>query len=598
MRKTGYIILVLLMCCAQALEAAPVSKRKGKKESASTEVWEGADRNIHHIAIWGGGGYSGLLNGFSNSQFVGGGGGMIGVGYEYRYSHFILQTGPEFRIFTSQDKVSFPYPYDVAMLADGYNQAKHYTFASPFEENHLAGQVLLPFLMGGKWDIFYFLGGVKIGYTVIGNYSQKGTYSTSITDYDAQDPIWANMPNHGAAADIPYTANGSTTYGLDVALSAEAGISVNGLLDKEWNDRNYARKFPFWLRAAIFADYGLMNLTPSCEGPMAMADEKTITTRSLHTSDWAEGRLNSLLVGLKITALLQMNKPEKPKPKNPVMVLYVTDAKTHNAVAAVTVDITPLDSKKPRTTHRATNKNGMLVSKMAAGAYSLNLSHPDYIAQEHEYSHADWGDTLRLAMTPRPEFRFWVRDAKSDSLLAAAVTFVKAEDGTQVVSVQTDSMTGSASLRLPLNTPLRIHLEAANHLSLTLPVSNIGGMETYRMEPIVKKRAIILHNLFFATNETQILPESESAMKDLYDLLEENPGIRIRITGHTDNVGSDQANQILSEGRANSVREDLIRRGISADRIEAEGKGESQPIDTNDTEEGRQNNRRVEFMIL
>jgi OOP family OmpA-OmpF porin len=81
-------------------------------------------------------------------------------------------------------------------------------------------------------------------------------------------------------------------------------------------------------------------------------------------------------------------------------------------------------------------------------------------------------------------------------------------------------------------------------------------------------------------------------------LLAENPEIRIRITGHTDNVGSDRANQKLSEGRANSVRDDLIKRGISADRIEAEGKGESQPITTNDTEEGRAQNRRVEFVIL
>jgi outer membrane protein OmpA-like peptidoglycan-associated protein len=118
------------------------------------------------------------------------------------------------------------------------------------------------------------------------------------------------------------------------------------------------------------------------------------------------------------------------------------------------------------------------------------------------------------------------------------------------------------------------------------------------LEPIVKKRAIILHNLFFATNQTTILPESESALQDLYTMLKENPEIRIRITGHTDNVGSDKANQKLSEGRAKSVRADLINRGINGDRIEAEGKGESQPIDTNDTEEGRQNNRRVEFMIL
>lgn len=68
--------------------------------------------------------------------------------------------------------------------------------------------------------------------------------------------------------------------------------------------------------------------------------------------------------------------------------------------------------------------------------------------------------------------------------------------------------------------------------------------------------------------------------------------------GHTDNVGKDAANQRLSEGRAQAVREDLIKRGIDASRIEAEGYGETRPIDTNDTEEGRQNNRRVEVEVL
>ncbi|MBQ0119294.1 MAG: OmpA family protein, partial [Bacteroidales bacterium] len=126
----------------------------------------------------------------------------------------------------------------------------------------------------------------------------------------------------------------------------------------------------------------------------------------------------------------------------------------------------------------------------------------------------------------------------------------------------------------------------------------IEGNETFTLEPIVKKRKIILHDLYFATNSVVILPESEKGLQDLYDLLNENPEVRIRITGHTDSVGSDKDNQKLSEGRANSVRDDMIRRGIDENRIEAEGKGESEPIDTNDTEEGRAKNRRVEFVIL
>ena len=85
---------------------------------------------------------------------------------------------------------------------------------------------------------------------------------------------------------------------------------------------------------------------------------------------------------------------------------------------------------------------------------------------------------------------------------------------------------------------------------------------------------------------------------ELYTFLDENPELRLRIIGHTDAVGSDAANQRLSEGRAKAVKENLCARGIDKARIETEGRGESEPIATNDTEEGRAQNRRTEFKIV
>ncbi|MBQ9705267.1 MAG: OmpA family protein, partial [Paludibacteraceae bacterium] len=75
------------------------------------------------------------------------------------------------------------------------------------------------------------------------------------------------------------------------------------------------------------------------------------------------------------------------------------------------------------------------------------------------------------------------------------------------------------------------------------------------------------------------------------------PEVKIRIIGHTDAVGSEESNQRLSEGRAAAVRADLMARGVDASRIEAEGRGETEPVADNDTEEGRSRNRRVEFVI-
>ena len=92
--------------------------------------------------------------------------------------------------------------------------------------------------------------------------------------------------------------------------------------------------------------------------------------------------------------------------------------------------------------------------------------------------------------------------------------------------------------------------------------------------------------------------ESFHELDRILPYFEKFPDLRIELSGHTDSVGSDAANQKLSEARAESVRAYLIQKGISIDKIEAVGYGESSPVASNDTDEGRQLNRRVEFKIL
>lgn len=591
MRKSIYYIAIVCLLFSQALTAAQANGKNNKG------AWKGATRNIHHIAFWGGGGYSGLLNTYEHSKFTGGGGGLLGLGYEYRYDHFILDAGAEFRMFTSLDKVTFPSTYQVALMADGYNQTMNYTFGDPFRENHVVGQAMVPLMLGGRWDTWYFLIGAKAGYTVLGNYSQKGTYTTTITDNDAQDPNWRDI-SHGTVTDAPYAQKGKIGYGLDVTASAEIGLNINGLLSQEWNNRNNARKYPVHLRVAAFADYGVLSMGQAQAGPMAIVDESGISSRSLHTSYWANGGLNSLLVGVKFTALLQMNKPQQPKPAKPAMLIYVRDANTDKGIASATVAMTQTDAKRPRTIRRTTNAKGAMVAKMVPGAYDLNVTHPDYLPKDESMQHGEWGDTLSLSLTPRPDFRFTVLDAKTDAPLAAEVTFTNTTEKKKIATLTTDSVTGYAQQHLPLSVPIQIRIKVPEYITLTDKIADIGGEMVYRLEPIVKQKPIVLRHLYFATNRATILPESDQELQNLYNLLVEHPEIRIRITGHTDNVGSDRFNQSLSEQRANSVRHELIQRGIDANRIEAEGKGKTEPVATNETEEGRALNRRVEFMIL
>lgn len=120
----------------------------------------------------------------------------------------------------------------------------------------------------------------------------------------------------------------------------------------------------------------------------------------------------------------------------------------------------------------------------------------------------------------------------------------------------------------------------------------------YQGQIVTTGQKIILQNVYFATDKTEVLPSSQSGLNDLYQMLHEYPYIRVKIVGHTDNTNTAEYNQRLSEGRAASVRKSMLKRGIEAWRLETEGKGLTEPIDTNDTPEGRQHNRRVEFIII
>ncbi|MGZ4091021.1 MAG: OmpA family protein, partial [Bacteroidia bacterium] len=116
--------------------------------------------------------------------------------------------------------------------------------------------------------------------------------------------------------------------------------------------------------------------------------------------------------------------------------------------------------------------------------------------------------------------------------------------------------------------------------------------------PLEVGSTIRLNNIFFDVAKATLRPESFPELDRLAGLMTDNGKMQIELSGHTDNVGSDEANMKLSSDRAKTVTDYLVGLGIAAERIQAKGYGETKPLGTNDTEEGRQLNRRVEFTIL
>lgn len=130
-----------------------------------------------------------------------------------------------------------------------------------------------------------------------------------------------------------------------------------------------------------------------------------------------------------------------------------------------------------------------------------------------------------------------------------------------------------------------------------------------RLQPVTKQEEgspalaktnepIVLRNVLFETNSAALMPASEAELKRLVTLLETNPELRIRIQGHTDDVGAEMDNLNLSERRALAVKDYLINAGIAASRLESKGFGESLPLLPNDTDLARALNRRTEFLVL
>ena len=116
---------------------------------------------------------------------------------------------------------------------------------------------------------------------------------------------------------------------------------------------------------------------------------------------------------------------------------------------------------------------------------------------------------------------------------------------------------------------------------------------------VEKKKIVITKRIHFEFDKSVIRPISFRILDAVVDIMKENPDIRkVRVEGHTDSKGSDAYNIKLSQRRSNSVRDYLISHGIEADRLVGVGYGETRPVATNDTAEGRAQNRRVEFTIL
>jgi len=215
--------------------------------------------------------------------------------------------------------------------------------------------------------------------------------------------------------------------------------------------------------------------------------------------------------------------------------------------------------------------------------------------------------TFELRQNVRPARTLYVQgkvyDVKTGKGLPSAVELIDNENQKAVSNVQTDE-TGQYFITLPVGKDYTFTVNRKGYLffSELFPLSKNNPDSTYNkdipLQPIELNASLVLKNIFFDVNSAQLQQVSLIEINKLLQLLTENPTLRVQINGYTDNVGKPADNLKLSANRAKTVVDYLVTQGVDAKRLLYKGFGETKPIADNQTEAGRAQNRRTEFVII
>lgn len=548
-------------------------KKKKKKMEAMKEEKAKKDLGITHcLGVYGGAMYSNFLHDVENSKTPGGGGAMVGVQYMlkkhkpgdmYAKKMFTFSVGFEPMFINSSTKLNdFDYFGPMTYQDDEHSLVMDYTLAfSKYTEKHNQFRVNVPIQFGGQFSRYYFGLGAKAGVGLIGTYSTRADVNISAVDPELIDVI-DRVPDHNLDY-VKAKGKGKVNFDLDVTVSAEFGIVMD-----EWMPAaamligDKKKQIPMSYRLGVFLDYGVMNLNPNLDSKMMAGNEKSAS----------------------LTNLVYADGSTHPGP-------YTDGTGTFSA------------------NFTGIQPNSLLASDRWGGASKLSSL---CVGAKFTMLFQVYPQPKPIKKKPRPRpkpkqvkiptyppfFYCITTDAETDKVIPAKVTLTRIGSNDTAYTAQLDPSVGFVANQM-VSEKFLINVKCRGYMDYNDTVYQIDNDTVYaELMPIKKNTVVILRNLLFDTDKTIIKNTSVQSLEDLYKLLSENPTLRIQITGHTDNVGNDRYNQKLSEGRAKAVYQEMVKRGIDPKRMSWRGMGESDPIESNDTPEGRAENRRVEFMIL
>ena len=216
--------------------------------------------------------------------------------------------------------------------------------------------------------------------------------------------------------------------------------------------------------------------------------------------------------------------------------------------------------------------------------------------------------TFKLYKKARPQRVLFVkgnlRDDETNEAVSGVTIEIKNMKTKEVKSVKVDNHTGNYAFAMVMKSDYTMVVKKKDYTYETKYISekdakfDVPAAIDIKMKKVKVGKSYNLEDVNFSINSAELNNKSKNIIDGFYAFLFDNPSVIVEIQGHTDNVGNDKFNMILSRDRAKSVYDYLIAKGIKPNQIKSKGYGETMPIATNNTEEGRALNRRTVFVII
>ncbi|HET9136943.1 MAG TPA: OmpA family protein [Candidatus Kapabacteria bacterium] len=255
---------------------------------------------------------------------------------------------------------------------------------------------------------------------------------------------------------------------------------------------------------------------------------------------------------------------------------------------------------KPEHLDNSVNRGGRITfyTEDAEGKYAYFIWRPNTTAPTAIYR------TLAPArIVPVTLIRGIVTD-ETNTPIEAQIRYERLSDGKTLGIARTDPVTGEYQITLAAGESYAIYADKSGYLpkSERFDAHDVKAFSTIEKNLAlikIKENAVVrLNNIFFETDKATLLPTSFAELDRLADIMKKEPSLRVAIEGHTDSTGTVEHNKKLSQSRAESVVAYLQTKQIAATRLESHGYGSEKPIAPNATEEGKAENRRVEFRVI